>query len=240
VSEAIDRCRQIIEDVTGDRRSEGLVTSILSWLEAMRGDFDLARTLAARARAILVDLGTSVLAASTSLESCQVEMLAGDPAGAERDLRPDYDALTALGERYLRSTVAADLGQAVYAQGRYDEALELSRVAEELTEQDDVTSQAFWRSLRAKVLARQGSIDDASELAEAAVELLRGTDDPVALARTLVDRAEVHTIADRSSEASASLEEAVQLHERKGNVAGARQAARLLEGLAAKRMTAGS
>ena len=40
---------QIVDDVAGDRRAEGLVTSILGWLEAMRGDFDLARALAERA-----------------------------------------------------------------------------------------------------------------------------------------------------------------------------------------------
>src|SRR4029453_14700331 len=42
-TEAIERCRQIVEDVAGDRRAEGLVTIILGWLEAMRGDFQTAR-----------------------------------------------------------------------------------------------------------------------------------------------------------------------------------------------------
>ena len=60
---------QIVEDVAGDRRAEGLVTSILGWLEAMRGDFDAAPASSpSAARAILDDLGTSVLAASTSLD----------------------------------------------------------------------------------------------------------------------------------------------------------------------------
>src|SRR5206468_1433934 len=85
VSEAIGRCRDIVDEVAGDRRAEGLVTSILGWLEAMRGDFDLARALAERGRTILVDLGTGIRAPSQV--SSQVEMLAGNPAAAERDLR---------------------------------------------------------------------------------------------------------------------------------------------------------
>jgi tetratricopeptide (TPR) repeat protein len=206
----------------------------------MRGDFELARTLAARARAILVDLGTSVLAASTSQEASQIEMLAGDPVSAERDLRRDYEALAVLGEKYLLSTVAGDLAQAVYAQGRFGEALEQSRVAEELAAPDDVTSQAFWRSVRAKVYARQGRREEALHLAEEAVELLRRTEDLVGLARALVDLAEVQTIAERQSDGRASLEEAVRLLERKENVVGARRARLVLESLTGKGSGIGS
>ncbi len=67
VSEAIDHCRRIVDDAAGDRRSEGLVTSIVGWLEAMRGDFDVARSLAERGRAILVDLGAGVARRVTGL-----------------------------------------------------------------------------------------------------------------------------------------------------------------------------
>src|SRR5262249_23608910 len=141
VPEAIDRCRSVAGDVAGDRRADGLVTSVVGWLEAMRGDFGEARALADRGRASLLDPGSGVRA--RPLFWSQIEMLAGAPAAAEADLRRDFDALTELGETYLRSTVACDLAQAVYAQGRYDEALELSRVAEELTAPDDVTSQSF-------------------------------------------------------------------------------------------------
>ncbi|MFL6013772.1 MAG: BTAD domain-containing putative transcriptional regulator [Gaiellaceae bacterium] len=229
VSEAIERCRHIVEDVAGDRRAEGLVTIVLGWLEAMGGDFDGARELAGRGRAILDDLGTNVLAASTI--SSEIEMLAGDPAAAERDLRRDFDALTELGETYLRSTVAGDLAQAVYLQGRHDEALDLATVAEELAAEDDVISQAFWRSVRAKVLAQRARADEALPLAEQAVDLIRGTDSPVTLARTLVDLAEVQSLGDRSEDAYSALAEAAALLERKENVVAAQRVAERLEAL---------
>jgi tetratricopeptide (TPR) repeat protein len=171
---------------------------------------------------VLLDLGAGVRAASQV--SSQIEMLAGEPARAEEDLRRDFEALAVIGETYLRSTVAGDLAQAVYAQGRYDEAFELSRVAEELADEDDVTSQAFWRSVCAKVLARRERHDEALILAEAAVALLRQTDALVTLARALVDLAEVLSIGDRADEARVALEEAAQLLERKENVVGAREA----------------
>jgi tetratricopeptide (TPR) repeat protein len=172
-----------------------------------------------------------VLSASTSQESSEIEMLAGEPANAERDLRRDFEALSELGEKYLLSTIAGDLAQAVYAQGRYDEALALSGVAEELAAHDDVTSQAFWRSVRAKVLARRGALDEAVPLAEEAVELLRQTDALVSLARAVVDLAEAYAIGDRPAQARAHLEEAVRLLEQKENAVGVRQARRRLETL---------
>jgi tetratricopeptide (TPR) repeat protein len=229
VSGAIEGCRELLDDIAGDRRAEGLVTSILGWLHAMRGDFGLARELAGRGRTILLDLGAGVVAASQLYS--QVEMLADNPAGAELDLRRDYDALTEIGEKYLRSTVAGYLAQAVYGQGRYAEALELSRVTEELAADDDVTSQALWRSVRAKVLARRTSVGEAVPLAEQAVELLRRTDGLVTIARALVDLAEILALDDRPDEAREAVEEAVRLFERKGNVVGARQAAEALEAL---------
>src|SRR5439155_12914091 len=115
----------IVADAAGDRRTEGLVLAALSHLEAMRGAFDLARELYTRARATLQDLGESVLAASTSLESASVELLAGDPAAAERELRRDYDQLERMGANYLLATTAGLLAQAVAAQGRDAEAEEL-------------------------------------------------------------------------------------------------------------------
>jgi len=70
---------------------------------------------------MLEEVGCSVVAASTSQQSCRVELLAGDPAAAERELRRDFDELSEMGERYFLSTAAGELARAVYAQGRYVE-----------------------------------------------------------------------------------------------------------------------
>jgi len=221
VLQAIGHCEEIIEQVKDDHRSRGLVLGLLGCLEAMRGDFETARTLCSQGRAILQELGRNVVAASTSQDSCTVEMLAGDPAAAERDLRRDFDALTEMGEAYLLSTIAGELARATYAQGRIDEADEFTRIAERYSAADDVTSQALWRSVRSKVLARRGDAETAIALAREAVAVLRTTDALVWQANALVDEAEVLRLLDRGASARTLLEEALELFERKGNVVAA-------------------
>ena len=230
VPEAIAHCEEIVSQADGDHRSEGLVLSLLSRLEAMRGDFERARSLSGEARKTLAELGRSVVAFSTSLDSSGIEMLAGDPARAEQDLRRDHAALTELGEKYLLSTVAGELSRALYAQERYEEAEEFARRAEELAAEDDVTSQALWRSGQAKVLARRGELDTALSLAWEAVERMRSTDALVIEADALVDLAEVLRVAGQAAEARMTLAEALDLFERKGNVVAAEATERALSG----------
>lgn len=232
VPEAIRHCEEIVTEAAGDRRTEGLVRSFLAYLYAMRGDFDEARRCYTEARAILEDLGRTVVAASTSLTSYGVEMLAGDPGAAERELRRDYTALTELGEKYFLSTVAGELARVLYAQERYDDAEAMSRKAEELADDDDIASQALWRSARAKVLARRGRNEEALRLGWEAVELIGRTDAHVTRAETLVDFAEVLRLSERQGEAETALDEAVALLDAKGNVVAA-EGIRALSGSAA-------
>ena len=220
VPEAIERCETILAEALDDRRTQGLVMSLLSGLRAMQGEFTVARDLYTRARLMLSDLGRSVVAASTSQQSCLVEMLAQDPAAAERELRRDFAELSEMGEKYFLSTAAGELARAVYAQGRYAEAEELTRLAEELSAEDDLTSQALWRSVRAKALAWRGLAVQGEALAREAVQLLQGTDAPVLRADALEDLAEVLRL-NGMGDVRACLEEALVLLERKENVVSA-------------------
>jgi ATP/maltotriose-dependent transcriptional regulator MalT len=167
-------------------------------------------------------------------------MLAGDPAAAERDLRRDFEALTEMGETYLLSTIAGELARALYAQDRVDGADELRRVAEQFSAPDDVTSQALWRSVRAKVLALRGESGSALVLAREAVALLRTTDALVRQADALVDEAEVLCLLGRSNDVRAPLGEAIQLFERKGNVVALENARVALRSLTKKAAAAGA
>ena len=218
VPEAIQRCEEIASEAQGDRRTQGVVTSTLAVLLAMRGEFDRARRLAGEAQALLADLGPTVVGASTSLETAWVERLAGDLSAAERELRRDYGSLSQLGERYFLSTVAGELARIVYAQGRLDEADQLSRQAQELADDDDIASQTLWRTVQAKVLARKGNRDGALILIGEAVDLLTPTDAVSAQAETLVDLADVLRNSGRRKDADDVLGDAVKLFELKGNL----------------------
>jgi len=232
VPEAIAHCEQIIEQVRGDHRTEGLVKSLLGRLEAMRGQFPRARALAREAKAMLEDMGKSVVTASTSLDSCGIETLAGDLAAAEHDLRRDYEALEAMGERYLLSTVAAELSCVLMHTGRDEEAERYTRIAEELADEADLTSQALWRWVRARVVARRGETEPALALAHEAVDLLGQADSLVARADAHVALSEVADLAGSRGVAAANAEAALELYERKGDVVSAQKSRGLIARLA--------
>jgi ATP/maltotriose-dependent transcriptional regulator MalT len=194
----------------------------------MRGDFPTARELYRDAWATFQEIGATLYGARTSLESSTVELLAGDHGAAERELRRDYATLDTMGERYLRSTVAAILAYVLCLQNRADEANEFLRIAEEIATEDDVESQALWRSVKATILARDGDLDAADRSARAAVELLKRTDALVKLGDALFVHAGVLEQGGRMAERDLALREAAALYGRKGNTVSERAALRAL------------
>ena len=91
--------------------------------------------------------------------------MAGDLQAAEAKLRADYDALTAMDERYFRPNIAALLAKTLYELDRLDEAEELAAVAAELADPEDVEAQALLQSVQARLLAARGRTDEAHALA---------------------------------------------------------------------------
>ncbi len=164
---------------------------------------------------MLEELGLPARVARALHEGWRVEMLAGDLESAERELRRGYDLLVELGEKYLRSTLAGLLGQTLYAQGRYDEAEALAQEAKELASEDDVETQAVWRAVQSKLLARRGAVEEAEALVRDAIELLEPTDAVLLKFETYVDLAEVLQLGARGDEAREALERALELAEQK-------------------------
>jgi predicted ATPase/class 3 adenylate cyclase len=223
VAEALARCEEALAATAGNRRLNAFVTLLMSPLYAMSGDFATGRRLYQDAWASFDDLGATLLAARTSLSSAVVELLAGDVVAAEHELRRDYETLEQWGEQYLRPTVAANLALLLCRQGRFDEAAEFARVAEEIAADDDVESQALWRSAKALILAREGD-PAADTTARAAVELLRRTDALVQIADALIVHASVMEEHGDLAASGDMLREAAALYGRKGNVVSERAA----------------
>jgi class 3 adenylate cyclase/tetratricopeptide (TPR) repeat protein len=230
VPEAIARSERLLAQGLATRQAEGLVLCVLAHLRAMQGDFDEARDLYTRARALLEELGVAVVAAWTSLESSAVEMLAGEPARAEERLRPDYETLTDMGEKFFLPLLTALLARSVLAQGRPEEAAEIAGTAINLAAEDDIEPQALSRGVRARILASEGKLDEAERLAREAVELMRKTDAPVKQGDALLDLAEVLVKSGQTRAAQAVIEESKKLYESKqSTVARARAEALLAE-----------
>ena len=197
VSEAIARCETVLERVTGDRQSEGVLNALLASLLAMRGEFDRARELSRRGRTLLEELGLDMEIASVANEAWRVEMLAGDPIAAERELRRAYDLLSNVGEKYFLSTIAGLLARDPLVLERYDEVEPLSRLARELAAEDDISTQALWRYDQGKLLARDGSYDEAEALIREALDIMNATDHALLKYGALLDLAEVQRLASR-------------------------------------------
>jgi DNA-binding SARP family transcriptional activator/tRNA A-37 threonylcarbamoyl transferase component Bud32 len=202
---------------------------------AMLGDFDAARRAVAEAQAIAEDLGHVWVRAGVASAAGFVETLAGDTAAAERALRDGYELVERSGMTgsYFGMGLRDELAQAVYAQGRYEEARALTEESEQQAARDDVQSQVQWRALRAKLLAREGRLPDAERLAREAVALVEQTELLIVHANALMDLGEALRLAGRPGEAIPAFEAACVLYERKGDRVSAGRVRTALEELAA-------
>jgi tetratricopeptide (TPR) repeat protein len=172
----------------------------------------------ARGRAIVEHVGHIVWL--FSIWTGYVHLWQNDGAGAERELLPGYGALKKLGEKTHHSSICYALARAYYAQGRLDETEQLTRECQEACRQNDVHAHIMWRSTRAKVLARRGDIEAALRFAREAVEFASTSDFLMAHGDALLDLAEVLELSGDRHGAEKAIDEAIRVHELKGNLVG--------------------
>jgi class 3 adenylate cyclase/tetratricopeptide (TPR) repeat protein len=231
-ADGIARCEEIRRQAEGSYRVEMAALHTLAGLHAMQGRFEQARGLADASAAIAGKLGPNRFAAICSQFLGQAELLAGDAAAAERRLRWGYGILERMGERGLRSELAANLARTLCVQGRDDEALDLAELSGELAFRDDLYAQVERRGPLATVLARRGRQQEAERLAAEAVAMARRSDMLGVQANALLDHAGVLRLGGRADQAAPLLREALALSERKGNLVTGDRARELLAGRA--------
>jgi tetratricopeptide (TPR) repeat protein len=221
--QGIERCREVFARAQGDKKAMASALFSQALLEAGLGRFDEARELFGRARALLEEVALPVWIAGP-LTQCLgwALLLEGDPAAAERELRAGHDTLAAIGEVTLLSSVAGMLAEAIHAQGRHDEAETFTSVSEELAGADDLYTHVLWRSVRAKVLARKGRLEEAVALAREAITLVQGTDSLHLRWHAFMSQAEVLRRAGRAQDADGAIRAAISAAEQKGNLVAAR------------------
>jgi ATP/maltotriose-dependent transcriptional regulator MalT len=227
--EGIARCEEMLA-VASRRARAGILTS-LAGLRSMRGEFDAARGLYAEAEEILEDLGFRTRTAGRTMIYGDIERLAGDLPAGEAKLRWACEVLEQMGETGRLSTVAGILADIVYRQGRYDEADRFVELSKRAATADDVASQALWRTVRAKVVARRGDFETAQTLGQEAAELAEPTDALNWSGNICLDRAEVLWLAGRLENAAEAARRAIELFEQKRNVVSAARARSLLSEL---------
>jgi DNA-binding SARP family transcriptional activator/tetratricopeptide (TPR) repeat protein len=214
--EAMARCSELLDQEWDDPMVPAEVCSAAAVLYAMQGREPEAEELIERARLAMSDAGEWIWIVSFWYGF--IRTWHGDLAAAEVDLRPAYEALKVAGERSHFSSIAHSLSAVAYAQGRWDEAEQLTIECERACRPNDHHSRILWRSIRAKVLARRGEFDEANRLAKEALALAEAGDFLMAHADALMDYAEVLELAGLGDEAARALEEAIDLHSQKGNL----------------------
>jgi tetratricopeptide (TPR) repeat protein len=222
VAEAIGRCEEFRELVHASPIATASTLNPLALLHAMEGRFEIAEGLLDQANEILHELGG--LGSGVSHLEAFVRLLAGQPALAEARLRADVETLSSMSDSAALATTTALLAQAVYAQGRMGEARELCRTTENRAAEDDVMTQAIWRGVQARILAREGRCEEAEALAREAVALVEPTDLLSHRGDAMLDLADVLRICDRTGEAARATRDGLALYVLKGNAAAAARA----------------
>jgi predicted ATPase len=213
VDTAIARAEQLLQKANGEPWAEAGILATLSLLYAYPGRFSDAREAIARARDVYGRSEAKFTRAMVTATSGEIELIAGDPATAERRMREAYEAFHAMGERGFLSSLAGRLAKALYAQGRLDEAQQMTEEAQAAAPPGDIDAQAQWRTARAKVLARSRQFPAAQTLLDEATALVSPTSWAVLQAEMLMDRAEVNRLAGEPEQAEASLRAALRIYQ---------------------------
>jgi tetratricopeptide (TPR) repeat protein len=193
------------------------------YLDSRLGRFDEARDKLERSKAICRELGITYGLAEAHWAGAEMELLAGDLAAAERELRSAIRVAIEMRASRYEAIYRTGLAGVLLDQGRVEESVAELEQARELGSYAPI-----WRSNRARALARNGQIDEAVEEARAAADAMAGRDNITARAEILVHLAEVLRASGDPGGASEALALAISLHEEKGNVLNAERCRRLL------------
>jgi class 3 adenylate cyclase/tetratricopeptide (TPR) repeat protein len=221
VGKAIARLPLLLERSGGSKVTEGRMLWNLSLLQAMSGRIDEARRSWSRSRELYRELGTLFVA---EMYLGWAELTGGEPAEAEGPLREGMTFLEAAGETGWLGTTAAVLAEVLWHRGKGEEAERYALLADRLAAPDDVATQWQWRAAQAKVLADRDRLLEAETLARAAVSAIDRTDWLMWRGAARMSLAYVLRKAGRGPEAAIVLREALELYERKGDVADASKA----------------
>ncbi len=212
--EAIRQAEEALADFPQERAGE----DHLALLYAFAGRHQDAQEAMERSKRVRQELGQKLDLAGLALDAGWMAILAGDPGRAEDDLRAATEAFEAVGEVGYAASIAAVLGEMLYLLGRFDEAEELARKGERLAPPQDVEAQTQWRIVRAKLLAREGLEEEASQLSLEAVDSSRRAGLVTLIGDCLFVRAEVLSSFGHTQEAREYFQEALEVFERKGVV----------------------
>jgi tetratricopeptide (TPR) repeat protein len=186
---------------------------------ALRGEFAEAHDYIERGRALLLELGQRRNWAITAMVSGQAELLGGETETAERKLREALKGLEEMKGGEFGAVLAYLLGEALYRQGRLDDADEMATASQSLALPGDWDCQAGWRMVHAKVLARRGELVAAERLGREAVAFVPTKELNVYQLQVAADLAEILILCGQNDQVADVVRPALGLARRKGATA---------------------
>ena len=206
---AVARTEELLHDASGDTGAEANLLGPLSRLYANVGRSADSRAAMDRSRSIIAGFGVELALAETTVGAGLDALILGDPVAAERHLRAGYEALQAMGERYFLAIATVVLAEALYDQGRFDEAAQMIEGPLDGMSPTFAARAAF---VKAKLLARGGQFAAARGLAEEGARLAPAGS-PLAQATAHEAAAEVERLGGAPGQAAARLRAALQIYE---------------------------
>jgi class 3 adenylate cyclase/tetratricopeptide (TPR) repeat protein len=218
VSDAIRLCNDILAAAPDDRAIEMPVAHALAHMHARLGDFDLARSFAARCQEIAAESGQRNEANTLKEVAADVETLAGNHQVAERLLREACDWHIAMGQPHR--TLEGLHGLAQVAAGLPVDVERLAGLAAAVSD----TRRALLEAAMAGAHLNAGRLAEAERDARSAVDFYTGTDFINFHAQTALILGDVLRASGRGEEAGTTFQQALDLYRQKGNLVGERDA----------------
>jgi class 3 adenylate cyclase/tetratricopeptide (TPR) repeat protein len=190
-----------------------------AWLLASQEHFEEARALYGSTVDRMRERGMAIGVAIVAQVGWRIEMLAGDLETAERVARAGVEELERLGERGWLSTQACQLGEALYALGRYEESEAWVVKGLEMGGTLDVYTQLTGLQVQAKLLARRGDFTGALSTVQRADQLAMTTEAPLLKGDGALALAEVLHLSGDDHGARQAIGRAVEQYEEKGTTA---------------------
>jgi ATP/maltotriose-dependent transcriptional regulator MalT len=212
VDEAIPRVERLPAELELEGPLRVAIDAALAGLLATTGRIDDARRLYRDSIATAEEFGLRLRRAVQAVIGAQIELLAGDPAAAERELRASAQALDRFGASTSAATHRALLAEVLCAAGQPEEAEAQARVVSAEVAEDDLITQVLWRTALARALARRGEAAEARTPAHEALALSAGMQFPFVQVAALTAAAEA-----APQESAAHIEAARRILDAKGN-----------------------
>jgi class 3 adenylate cyclase/tetratricopeptide (TPR) repeat protein len=200
----------------GNLLLEAQATKVLGLEAASAGDHDGGLALVARGLAMAADLGSLTSGSSGSMNGSIYEWF-GETEAAIAEYQRGIRTLQEIGERGYLSTEASTLALLLLDLDRLEEARDALELAKETGAPDDIVTQVEVQAGEARVLAREGRLVEAEQIARAAAGAADDTDYILLFTYSRIALWDVLRLAGKSEEAGRTLEEAAVAQDRRGN-----------------------